>query len=93
MAKSGRKSPVKGIPVLNPQGVARSKRSVWNLDACLKIQKYAQGIIHNRVARGHTAVFDTEPHQSMVVIGGWEIAKHHDTWTDAQGVNMGGYLK
>ena len=28
MAKSGRKSPVKGIPVLNPHGVARSKRSV-----------------------------------------------------------------
>ena len=73
MAKSGRKSPVKGIPVLNPQGVVQSKRAVQPINACMKIQKYAQGSVHDGVARGHTAVLDTGVQQSMIVIGGWDI--------------------
>ena len=42
---------------------------------------------------GHTAVFDTGSQKSMIGRYGWEIVKRHDTWIDAQGVNMGGYSK
>ena len=38
---------------------------------------------------GHTTVFDTGAQQSMIFWGGWDIIKCHDTWIDAQGVNMG----
>ena len=58
MAKSGRKSTVKGRLVLKPRRVVHSKRTVWTLIARPKIHKYAQGIVHDGVARGHTAVFD-----------------------------------
>ena len=63
------------------------------IDAHPKIQKYAQGIVHDRAARGHTAVLDAGDQQSMVSIGGWDIIKGHDTCIDAKGVNMGGSSK
>ena len=58
MVNSGHKSPIKGCSVMNPVGFACSKRSVQNLDDRPKSQKYAQGIIQNGDARGHTAVLD-----------------------------------
>ena len=59
MAKSCRKSPVKGRPGLKPRGFARSNRNVQTLDARPKFQRYAQKIVHDGLARGHTAVLDT----------------------------------
>ena len=93
MAKSGCRSPVKGRPGLKPQGVTRSKRYVKTIDARPKSQKYSQRIVHDRVTRGCTVGLDTGAQQSMVVVGGWEIIMRHDTWIDAQGVNMGVYSK
>ena len=91
--KSRRKSPTKDHPVLKTPGVTRSKSAVRTLYACPKSQKYAHGIIHNGAAKGHTAVIDAGSQQSMVIIGGWDIIKRHDTWIDTQGVNMGGSSK
>ena len=79
IAKRGRKSPVKGRPVLKPRGVARSKRYVQTLDGLPKSQNYSQGIIHNGAARGHTTMLDIGAQQSMVGMGGWDIIKGHDT--------------
>ena len=58
-----------------------------------KIHKYAHGIFYDGIARGHTVVFDTGVHQSMIGRNGWEIIKRRDNWIDTQGVNMGGYSK
>ena len=90
MAKSRRVVTRRGRTVLNPRGLARSKRAVRNFDDLPKIHKHAQGIVHDRIVRGHTAVFDTGDQQSMIGRDGWEITKRHDTWIDTQGVNMGG---
>ena len=82
MAVSGRRSPVKGRPVLKPRGAERSKRDVRTLDAHPKNQNYVQGIVHGGSARGHTAVLDIGAQQSIVGIGSWEIIKQHYTWID-----------
>ena len=63
MAKNGRKVTRKGRLFLNPRGSVHSKRAVQNLDVRPKSHENAQVIVHNGVARGHTAVFDTGPHQ------------------------------
>ena len=89
MAKSGRKVTHKEFPFLKLRGSVHRKRVVRNLDARPKIHKHAQGIVHNGVTRGHTAVFDTGPQKLMIGRDGWEMIKHHYTWVDAQGVNMG----
>ena len=89
VANSGRRSSVKGRLLLNPRGVAHSNRDVRTLYVCPKIQKYAQGIIHDGAARGHTTVLDTEAQQYMVWVGVWEIIHRNDKWIYAQGVNMG----
>ena len=75
MTKSRRKSPAKGRPVMNPQGVALSKISVQNIDAHLKIQKYPQRIVHNGATRGHIAVLGTGAQQYMVGMRGWYTIK------------------
>ena len=41
MAKVSCRSPVKGHPVMKPQGVAHSNRDVRTLDSPAKSQKYA----------------------------------------------------
>ena len=71
----------------------RSKRDVRNFDACPKSHRNSQGIVHDGIARGHTTVFDTGDQQYMIGRDGWDIIKRHDTWIDAQGVNMGGPSK
>ena len=38
-------------------------------------------------------MFDTRVQQSIIGRDGWEIIKRHDTWIDAQGVNIGGSSK
>ena len=48
-----------------------------------------QGIIHNGVAKNHASVLDTVSQESMIVMVDWEIIKCHNSWTDAQGVNIG----
>ena len=35
-------------------------------------------------------MFDIRAQKSMIGRNGWEIIKHHDTWIDAKGVNLGG---
>ena len=70
MSNSGRKSPAKGNPVLNPPGVSRSKIAVRTLYALPKSQNYAQGIVHYGSARGNTAVLDTGFQHSMVGMEG-----------------------
>ena len=89
MTKSGRKVTRKGRLVLKPRGYARSKKYVGNFYARPKSHKHAQGIFHDGIARGYTEVFDTGPQKYMIGRDGWEIIKRHDTWIDAQGVNMG----
>ena len=93
MVNYGRKFTRKGRPVMNPRGTMSSKRDVQTFDARPKSHKNAQGIVHDRIARGHTIVFDTEDQQSMIGQYGWEIIKRHDTWIDAQGVNIVGPSK
>ena len=93
MANSGRRSPIKGNPVLNPRGVTSSKRDMKTLDARPKSKKHAQGIVHDGAARCHNTVIDTGAQQSMVRIGYWDIIKRHYKWIDAQGINMGGSSK
>ena len=90
MAKSGRKVTRKGRLVLKPRGSICIKRAVKTFDALPKSHKHEQVIFHDGVARGHTTVFDTLFQQLMIGWDGWEIVKHHDTWIDAQGVNMRG---
>ena len=70
MSNSGRKSPAKGNPVLNPLEVSCSKRYVRTLYVLPKSQKYAQGIVHDGSARVHTAVLDTGFRHSMVGMEG-----------------------
>ena len=55
-----------------------------------KSNKHAQGILHDGIERGHNAVFDTGSQKLMIGRDGWYIIKRHDTWINAQGVNMGG---
>ena len=88
--RCGRNSPVKMLPDMNPRGVARIKIDVQTIDFLSKIQNHTKEIVHNGVAKNHTAVMDTEPHQYMIVMAGWEIIKRHGVWKDYQGVNMGG---
>ena len=38
-------------------------------------------------------MFDTGPQKSRIGRYGWDIIKRHDTWIDAQGVNMDGTPK
>ena len=83
MAKNGLKFTRKGRPVLKTRGSVRSKRDVWTLDARPKIHKHAQVIVHDEVARGHTAVFDTGAQQFIIGRDGWDIIKRHDTWIDS----------
>ena len=90
MSKSRRNVTRRGRPVLKPRGYVRSNRAVKTFDALPKIHKHTQGIAHNGIARGHTAVFDTGIQQLMIGRDIWEIIKCHDTWIDVQGVNMGG---
>ena len=66
MDKNRRKVTRKGRLVLNPQGSVRSKRDVQNFGARPKSHRYAQGIVHNGIARGHTPVFDPGAQQSMI---------------------------
>ena len=66
MANSGCKVTYKGCLVLKPWGSVRSKRSVKTFDALPKSHKHAQGIVHYRIARGNTAVFDTGAKKSMI---------------------------
>ena len=73
-----RKSPVKMLPYLKPQGGASSKIYVQTIDFLSKIQKHAQGIVHNRVIKNYTSVLSTEYYQSMISMVGWEIIKRHD---------------
>ena len=92
-AKSGSKSPTKGHPVLNPQGVTLSKKAVQTLDDRPKSHNYTHIIFHSGADMGHTAVLDTGSQQSTVGMRVWDIIKRHDTWIDTQGVNMGGSSK
>ena len=48
-----------------------SNRDVQTFDARPKIHKRAQVIVHDGIARGHTAVFDTGDQQSIIVSDGW----------------------
>ena len=64
-----------------------------NLDVIFKGHNHAQGIVHNGYDKNHTTVLDTGAQKSMIGMGGWEIIKRHDSWIDAQGVNMGGLSK
>ena len=93
MSKSGRKVSRRGHPVMKPWGYVLSKRDVITFDSIPKSYKHAKGIAHNRIARGHTAVFNTGDHQLMIGQDGWDIIKRHDTWIYEQGVNMGGTPK
>ena len=93
MAKNRCKVTRKGRSVLKPQRSVRSKRSVQTFYARPKLHNHAQGIVHNRIARGHTAMFDTGSQKSMIGLDGWEIIKRHDSWIYTQGVNMGGLSK
>ena len=70
-AKSGWRLTAKGRLVLNPQGVACSKRAMQNLYARPKSQNYAQTIVCNGASRGHIEVLDTGSQNSMVGMGGW----------------------
>ena len=79
MANNGRKITHKGRPFLNPRGTMHSRRAVKNFDARPKSHRNAQGIVHDRIERGHTAVFDTGAQKSMIGRDGWEMIKHHDT--------------
>ena len=63
------------------------------LDSHPKSHNYSQVIVHDGVARGHTAVLDTGSQQSIFSIGGWGIIRIRDTWIDKQGINMGGSSK
>ena len=69
-AKSGWRLTAKGRLVLNPQGVACSKRAMQNLYARPKSQNYAQTIVCNGASRGHIEVLDTGSQNSMVGMGG-----------------------
>ena len=71
MAKSGRRSPVKGHPILKKRGGAHSKGDVINIDARPKSQKYARGIVHNGVARVISPLLDTGTQQYLIRIGDW----------------------
>ena len=93
VAKSRRIVTRRGRPVLKPRGYVRSNRAVKTFDALPKIHKHTQGIAHNGIARGHTAVFDTGIQQLMIGRDIWEIIKCHDTWIYVQGVNMVGSSK
>ena len=93
MTKRRRKVTRKGRPVIKPRGFVRSNRDVPKFDARWKIHNHAKEIAHVRIATGHTTVFDTGAQKSMIGIYGWEIIKRHDTWIDAQGVNIGGSSK
>ena len=66
MEKSRREVTRKGCLVLKPWGSVRSKRSVKTFDALPKSHKHAQGLVHYRIARGNTAVFDTGAKKSMI---------------------------
>ena len=88
--KRGRIVNCRRRPFLKPRRPMLSKRSVRTFDALPKSHKNAQGIVHNGIIRGHTTVFDTGHHKSMIGRYGWEIIKRHDTWIDTLGVNMGG---
>ena len=70
-AKNGRKVNRNGRPVLNSGGSVHSKRDVQTFDARPEIHKRAQVIVHDGIARGHTAVFDTGDQQSIIVSDGW----------------------
>ena len=74
---------------MKPRGSVHSKRAVQNFNELPKIHKHAQGIVHNGIARGQTAAFDTGHQKSMIGWDSWEIIKRHDTCIDALGVNMG----
>ena len=78
---------------MKPRGYVRSKRDVKNFNSRPKSHKYAQGIVHDGIGRGHTTVFDTGPQKSMIGQYGWEIIKRHHNWIDAQGVKMGVHSK
>ena len=57
--------------VMNPRGFVCSKKAVQTFDSHPKIHKHAQGIVHDEISRGHTAVFDTRAQKSMIVRYGW----------------------
>ena len=82
-AKSGHKVTRRGRLVMKPRGSVGNKRAVQNFDALPKIHKHAQVIVHKKIARGHTSVFDTGAQKSMIGRYGWEIIKRHDTCIDA----------
>ena len=88
MANNRRNFIRKGCPVMKPRGSVCSNRAVITMDACPKIHKHAQVIVHDGVVRGHTTVFDTGAQKLMIDRDGWDIIKSHDTWIDAQGVSM-----
>ena len=56
---------------MNPRGPDLSKIAVHKFYDLPKIQNHVQVIEHHSKARGHTAVFDTGPHQSMIGQDGW----------------------
>ena len=71
MAKNGHAVTQRSRPVLNPRGPDLSKIAVHKFYDLPKIQNHVQVIEHHSKARGHTAVFDTGPHQSMIGQDGW----------------------
>ena len=93
MAKNECKVTRKGRPVMNLQGSVRSKMAVRTFDDLPKSHKHAQGVVHDGITRGHVAVFDTGSQKSIIVRYVWEIIKLHDTWIDAQDINMGDIFK
>ena len=91
MAKMcGCKSPFNMLPYLKPRGVTRSKIYVKIIYFLSKSHKHTKGIFHNGVTKNHTVVLNTESHQSIIDMVGWDIIKRCYSWIDYQGVNMGG---
>ena len=75
---------------MNPCGVARGERSMLTLYVSHRKSNNVKVIIHNGAAKNHTVMLDTGSQQSMIGMEGRVIIKHHDSWIDAQGVDMGG---
>ena len=92
MVKDRRKVSRRIRPDLKPQDPLRSKGAARKPDPQPNKLRHIQGIVQGK-ARGHTAMFDTGNHQSMIGRDSWEIIKRHDKWIGAKGVDLWSSLK
>ena len=56
---------------MKTRGPALSNKTARTFDDLPKSHNHAQGIVHDGIARGHTALFDTGPQKSMIGRYGW----------------------